>query len=124
MEELGLTGEDVRQIVARQIMVITYVDERLGPRVFVSLDDIRSYYDSVLIPEMKRTGQQQPDLSDVQEEVRRVLREQRLNEEIERWTAELRLEADIEDYFDPVAPGDTEAEDLSIGIRSSPDSGP
>lgn len=29
-----------------------------------------------------------------------MLREQRLNEEIERWTAELRGEADVVDYFE------------------------
>jgi hypothetical protein len=36
----------------------------------------------------------------VREEIRAVLREMRLNEEIERWTEELRQEADIVDYFD------------------------
>lgn len=121
LAELGLTDDDVRQIVARQIMVITYVDERLGPRIFVSLDDIRAYYESVLAPEMERAGQALPELTAVQEEIRRVLREQRLNEEIERWTAELRLEADIEDYFDPV-----EEEDgaVSTAANPSPDPGP
>jgi hypothetical protein len=91
LSEFDLTVDDVRQIVARQVMVLTYVDERLGPRVFVSLDDIREYYDSVLAPEMQRMGQTLPELGQVREEIRRVLREQRLNQEIERWTDELRL---------------------------------
>lgn len=121
LSELGLTLEDVRQIVARQVMVLTYVDERLGPRVFVSLDDIREYYDSVLTREMKRTGQTLPELDQVREEIRSVLREQRLNQEIERWTGELRLEADIEDYFE--RPVDASA-DVVIGVRTASDSGP
>jgi len=118
LSEFGLTMDDVRQIVARQVMVLTYVDERLGPRVFVSLDDIREYYDSVLTPEMKSTGQSVPDLDRVREEIREVIREQRLNEEIERWTEELRREADIEDYFDRSS--DTPAEVL-IGVSRAPD---
>jgi len=118
LSEFGLTMDDIRQIVARQVMVLTYVDERLGPRVFVSLDDIREYYDSVLTPEMKSTGQSVPDLDRVREEIRDVLREQRLNEEIERWTEELRREADIEDYFDRSS--DTPAEVL-IGVSRAPD---
>ncbi len=118
LSELGLSRDDVRQIVSRQVMVLTYVDERLGPRVFVSLDDIREYYDSVLMPEMKRTGQVVPDLDRVREQIRGVIREQRLNEEIERWTEELRLEADIEDYFDRSS--DTPAEAL-IGVRRASD---
>ena len=121
LAELGLTIDDVRQIAARQIMVLTYVDERLGPRVFVSLDDIRAYYDSVLTPEMARTNAALPPLADVREQIRRVLREERLNQEIERWTRELRLEADIEDYFEPA---DEASGDVSIGVRTAPDSGP
>jgi len=54
----------------------------------------------------------------VREKIREVLREQRLNEEIERWTEELRREADIEDYFDRSS--DTAAEVL-IGVRRAPD---
>jgi hypothetical protein len=30
-----------------------------------------------------------------------VLKEENLNREIERWTAELRLEADVVDYLEP-----------------------
>lgn len=118
IEEFGLTMNDVRQLVARQVMVLTYVDERLGPRVFVSLDDVREYYESVLTPEMKKRGQAIPDLSEVREEIRGVLREQRLNEEIERWTEELRLEADIDDYFD--RPTD-ETADTVVGVRRASD---
>lgn len=118
LSEIGLTREDVRQIVARQVMVLTYVDERLGARVFVSLDDIRDYYDSILVPEMRASGQAVPEFDEVRESIRRVIREQRLNEEIDRWTEELRLEADIEDYFE-------RSEDLSadelIEVRTAPD---
>lgn len=121
LSDLGLDLDDVRQIVARQIMVITYVDERLGPRVFVSLDDIRAYYDTVLTAEMTRTGQELPPMPQVRENIRRLLREQRLNQEIERWTRELRLEADVEDYFEPAG---SESGDVSIGVRSEPDPGP
>lgn len=119
IEELGLSLDDVRQIVARQVMVITYVDERLGSRVFVSLDDIREYYDSVLASEMARRNQPLPPLIEVREDIRRVIREQRLNQEIERWTSELRLEADIEDYFEP----DSAEAEVVLGVARGSSSG-
>ncbi|MEZ5332910.1 MAG: hypothetical protein R2991_12875 [Thermoanaerobaculia bacterium] len=100
LERVGLDAQGLRQIIARQIMVLIYVEERLGPRVFVGLDDIRGYYDAELVPEMRKRGQSAPPLEDVREQIRSVLREQRLNEEIERWTAELRGEADVVDYFE------------------------
>ena len=98
LAELGLDETGLKQLIARQIMVVTYVEERLGPRVFVSLDDITAYYDDVLTPEMAARGQPLPPIQEVREQIREVVKQQRLNEEIDRWTEELRQKADIEDY--------------------------
>jgi hypothetical protein len=103
LREVGSSEESLRQLVARQLMVLTYVEERVGARVFVSLDDIRSYYENVLAPELGGKGAPVPPLPEVRERIRGVLREQRLNEEIERWTASLRAEADVVDHFDRVS---------------------
>ena len=100
LKELGLAENSLRQLVTRQIMVLTYVDERLGPRVFVSLDDIKAYYRDVMTPALVKSKQPVPALDDVREQIRQVLREQRLNQEIERWTEELRNKANIANYFD------------------------
>jgi parvulin-like peptidyl-prolyl isomerase len=103
LEKLSITPEELRQLVARQLMVLTYVDERLGPRVFVSRDDIEAYYFGSLVPELESRQAAVPDLEEVREQIREVVKQQRLDEELERWTDELRQEADIEDYFDEVA---------------------
>lgn len=100
LEEVGLDEQGLRQILARQLMVLIYVEERLGARVFVGLEEIQRYYNEVLVPTLEESGQPIPRQQDVREEIRAVLREMRLNEEIERWTEELRQEADIVDYFD------------------------
>jgi hypothetical protein len=100
LKDNSLTEKDVRQIVARQLGVLTYVDEQLGPRVFVSLDDINNYYRTVLTPEMQKRGQPVPPPEDVRDQIRTVLREQRLNEAIAKWTEELRRKADVQNYFD------------------------
>ena len=100
LEEVGLDEQGLRQILARQMMVLIYVEERLGARVFVGLDEIQQYYHEVLVPELEEKGQPVPPQQEVREEIRAVLREMLLNEEIERWTEELRQEADIVDFFD------------------------
>ncbi len=100
LKELGLSENGLKQLVTRQLMVLTYVDERLGPRVFVSLDDIRAYYRDVMTPALAKQHQPVPPLDDVRETIRQVLREQRLNEEIDRWTEELRNKANVANYFD------------------------
>ena len=95
LAELGMNEEGVRQLVARQLAVLTYVTERLGARVFVGFDDIRAYYRETLIPGLEARGEPVPPLDEVREAIRAVLHEQRLNQELERWTEELRLEADV-----------------------------
>ena len=100
LKELGLSENGLKQLVTRQLMVLTYVDERLGPRVFVSLDDINAYYRNVMTPALAKQRQPAPPLDDVRESIRQVIREQRLNEEIDRWTEELRDKANIANYFD------------------------
>jgi peptidyl-prolyl cis-trans isomerase SurA len=100
LKEVGLDAKKLRQLVARQLLVLTYVDERLGARVFVSLDDINRYYRDVLAPEMQRRGQPVPPVEDVREDIREVLKQQRLTQEIEKWTQELRERADVVVYGD------------------------
>jgi len=104
LAELGLDAVALRQIVARQLMVLTFVEERLGPRIFVGLDEIRAYYEQILAPELRRRGEPVPPIEEVRERIRGVLKERRLNEEIARWTEELRRAADITDNFDGVHP--------------------
>lgn len=118
LAEVELDEQELRQLLARQLMVLIYVEERLGPRVLIGEEEIRSYYHEVLAPEMVVRKQEIPPIGEVREQIRGLLREQRLNEEIERWTEELRLEADVEDYLDsshdglpPVVVDRTEAGD-------------
>ena len=118
LAELGLDETALKQLVARQIMVVTYVEERLGPRIFVGIDDITAYYDDVLAAEMKANGQPLPPIDDVREQIREVIKQQRLNAEIDRWTEELRQKADVEDYS---ASGHDAPPDVPVGsLRFSP----
>lgn len=98
LKEVGLDLKRLRQLVARQLLTYTYVDERLGPRVFVGPEDINRYYRDVLTPEMQRRGEQTPPLEEVRDQIRETLRQQRLTEEILTWSEELRAEADIVIY--------------------------
>lgn len=98
----GMSEEGLRQLVARQILILTYVEERLGPRVFVSIDEIRSHYQNTLEPELRASGQPVPPFEEVREQIRQLLKERRLDEEVVRWTEELRRAADVVDHFDEV----------------------
>src|SRR5436305_3360991 len=103
LKEVGLPPRGLRQLMARQLLVLTYVDERLGPRVFVTFDDVNKYYRTVLAPEMQKKGQPLPPLEEVREDVREVLKQQKLTQELQTWTEELRAKADVVIYPDQPA---------------------
>jgi parvulin-like peptidyl-prolyl isomerase len=100
LAELGMQLDGLEQLVAQQLQVMVYVDELLGARVFVGLEDIEAYYQKTLVPQLQQAKQPVPPLEEVREQIREVLRQQRLNDELQKWTAELRSRADVEDYFD------------------------
>ena len=95
---MGLDSKGLRQLVARQLLVLTYVDERLGARVFVGPDELNRYYREVLTPEMQKRGQQPPPLEDVREDIRETLKQQKMTQEMAKWTQDLRTKADIAIY--------------------------
>jgi hypothetical protein len=95
LKEVGLDLKGLRQLVTRQLLVVTYVDERLGSRVFVEPEDINRYYRDVLTPEMRKRSQQPPPLDDVREDIRETLKQQKMTQEMANWTRELRNKADV-----------------------------
>jgi hypothetical protein len=99
LARLDMSEGELDQLVARQLMVLSYVEERLGARIFVSLDDIRAYYEEELVPGLQAAGSPLPPLEDVREDIRSLLRAERLNAEIVEWTERLRREADIQVFL-------------------------
>lgn len=100
LAEVGLDLPGLRQLVARQLSVWIYFEEFLGPRIFVSLEDIRTYYEETLVPELEARGAPVPPIDEVREDIRGLLKERRLNRAIEERTEELRREADVLTFFD------------------------
>lgn len=100
LQQLGMEVEGLEQRIAEQLQVMVYVDELLGARVFVGLEEIEAYYQKTLVAQLRADGKPVPPLDEVREQIREVLRQQRLNEELLHWTAELRRRADVEDHFD------------------------
>jgi hypothetical protein len=98
LKDVGLDLKGLRQLVTRQLLVLTYVDERLGPSVFVTPDDINRYYRDVLTPEMRKRGQSPPPVDDLRESIRETLKQQKMTQQMESWTKGLRDKADIVVY--------------------------
>jgi hypothetical protein len=99
LAEVGLDEQGLGLLVARQLMILAYVDERLGARIFVDLEDVQEFYDEELVPAL--AGEEPPPIASVREQIRSILRERRLLQEIGSWTEELRNRADVVINLEP-----------------------
>lgn len=93
-----LTLDEVRALAKRQLQVEAYIQERFAPLVFVSADEIETYYRGPWREQRVARGLAVPPLAQVREEVRVAVRASRLQEEIDRWTAQLRGRANVDVY--------------------------
>lgn len=80
-----LSLDEFKALIKRQLQVEEYIQERFAPLIFVSNEEIE---------ERRRQGQPGVPI----EQIRTVLRGERLQQEIERWTNRLRLRANVDVY--------------------------
>lgn len=93
-----LSLDEVRALVKRQLQVEAYIQERFAPLVFISNEDIEAYYRGPWTRQRRERGLSVPPLSAVRDEIRIAVRGSRLEEEIGKWTAQLRARADVDVY--------------------------
>ncbi len=92
----GTTREELAAWVRRGLALDSFVKERLTPGLKLTDANLRAYYDTIFRDAAKKRGLKDvPPFDDVREEIREVVRELRLNAEIERWTEQLRRETRI-----------------------------
>lgn len=93
-----LTPDELRALVKRQLQVEAYIQERFAPLIFVSTEEIETYYAGPWTTQRRDRGLPVTPLNQVREEIRTLLRASRLQEEVEKWTAQLRARANVDVY--------------------------
>ena len=93
-----LTLDEVRALIKRQLQVDNYIQERLAPLIFVSSDEIDAYYRGTWSQQRRERGLPIPPLNEVSDEIRKLLRADRLQKEVANWTTQLRSRANVDIY--------------------------
>ena len=93
-----LTLDEVRTLIKRQLQVEAYIQERFAPGIFVSSDEIETYYKTTYSQQRRARGLAVPPLTEVTEEIRSLLRADRLQGEVTSWTTQLRAHANVDIY--------------------------
>ncbi|HUP45667.1 MAG TPA: hypothetical protein VM779_09160 [Thermoanaerobaculia bacterium] len=93
-----LTLDDVRTLIKRQLQVELYIQERFAPLVFVPSEEIEQYYRTTWTQQRRERRLPVVPLDQAREEIRELLRGDRLAADVERWTGRLRLRASVDIY--------------------------
>lgn len=93
-----LTLDEVRALAKRQLQVEAYIEERFAPLVFVSGEEVEEYYRGPWTQQRRERGLAVPPLAQVLEEIRSAARSARLQDEIGKWTTQLRARANVDVY--------------------------
>lgn len=89
----GATRDDVKGWIRRGLALSTYVRERISPTVKITENELKTFYEGPFRTEAAKNGiSTLPPISEVRDQLAELIRERKLNEAIERWTAELRID--------------------------------
>lgn len=90
----GLNDADIDELALRICAANAYAEQRLRPRVSVGLQEIETAYRRLAV-ELESQGEDAPTLTAVQDQLRRLIAERKLNDEIERWVTRALQEREI-----------------------------
>ncbi len=93
-----LSADELRALIKRQLQVEGYIQERFAPIIFVSSEEIDTYYRGTWSQQRRTRGLPIPPLADVTEEIRTLLRADRLQTEVASWTSQLRARSNVDIY--------------------------
>jgi len=98
VQHAELTMDEVRALVKRELQVEAYIQERFAPMIFVSNEDIEAMYNGAWAQQRRQRGLPIPALSEVSEEIRTLIRSRQLQQQIDKWTEQLRARANVDVY--------------------------
>ena len=84
LEAAGLGETDIDELALRVCAANAFAEQRLRPRISVSLQEIEAAYRRLAV-ELESQGENAPPLTSVQDQLHRLVAERKLNDEIERW---------------------------------------
>jgi hypothetical protein len=99
----GMTPDEVRGALERQIVVQNYLADRFRPIAVADEDRAREEYETRYVAERRAAGQPVEPFEKVLEEMRRRVQQRVYDEEVTKWMKEIRQKAAIAVY-DPARP--------------------
>ena len=99
LEAAGLDAGMLRHLLRKAAVVQAYVATRFEPFIRPTEAEVESLWRRRLVPELRNAGKPVPPLAEVRAQVESLVRENKLQTEIDRWTEELSRRAEIVRFY-------------------------
>ena len=96
LRELGLSANQVRQLLARQIYIERYIDYKFRPSVQIKSEDVQNYYQTELLPELAKKNESAPRRADVEGQILELLTQRAISELATKWLDDTKSRLKIE----------------------------
>jgi peptidyl-prolyl cis-trans isomerase SurA len=91
----GFTEAEFDARWKQRMQVLQFIEERFKQGIRISDADIKTYYETKLVPEFKRQGSTAPKLADVSGRIQEVLLEQQVSNLLTDWLQSLRAQGQV-----------------------------
>lgn len=96
LAQYGFTQAEVEEHIAHDLDVLRFVDRRFRPTIQIEPSDIERYYRETLMPQLQKAGAPDPPLAEVSAQIRELLTQKALDEQLNRWLQTLRQQGKIQ----------------------------
>ena len=98
LQQTGLLESELVSYIRLELSILKFIDFRFRPFIQVSKEEIHAYYNERLIPQLRESKIELPEIDQVSTRIEAVLREEKVNAALDQWMKEIRRSARIE-YF-------------------------
>jgi len=99
-QQIGLTDEEIRTMVAAQLYLGNYLDSRFRPSAKVEPKDVQEFYEKAVVPRAQERGQTAPSLDSARDYIHEALIQRSINEQADRWLGESRSRLRVEKFLE------------------------
>jgi hypothetical protein len=98
---VGLTPQKIDELLRQRILIDRFVDFRFRSFVLATDQEIQRYYEEQLVSEVRKKGLVPPPIDQVRDKISEVLKQQKIDTELDRWLSAARQRAEVVQLAEP-----------------------
>jgi len=98
---VGLTPQKIDELLRQRVLMDRFIDFRFRSFVLATEQEIQRYYDDNLVPEIRKKGLVPPPIDQVRDKISDLLKQQKIDTEIDRWLSAARQRAEVIQLAEP-----------------------